>query len=130
MDGFHENVAVNRETASADLIHGVLRGVVVAVVRPVIEVNDVYRGNAAFYKRKMVIFDGLIGLKKVALVPILLSSLSYQIHEPARGVTLALDVQVLVPDHVREHERLDLAQRSVATPLRREMAAAVGRVRC
>ena len=40
-DGFQEDVAVDGEAVGADLVHGVLRGVVVAVVRAVVEIDDV-----------------------------------------------------------------------------------------
>ena len=43
-------------------------------------------------------------------------------------LVFALDVEVLVADHVGEEEGLDLAERAVAAPSRGQMAAAVGGV--
>ena len=62
----------------ADLVHGVLRGVVIAVVGAVVEVDDVDRGHAALDEGEVIVFDRLFGLEEVALVAEFLCGLGDQ----------------------------------------------------
>jgi len=59
-DGFEEEVGGDLQGLRADLVDGVLRGVVVAVgcgggVRAVVYVNDIERGDAALQERQVVV---------------------------------------------------------------------------
>ena len=58
------------------------------------------------------------------LVAELLCGLAHQVDEPAGGARLALDVEILVADHVGEDEGLDAAEGSVAAPFGGQVTAA------
>jgi hypothetical protein len=63
-DRLHEHIAVDGQAVGADLVHGVLRGVVVAVVGAVVEVDDVDRRHAALDKGQVIVLDLHLLLKK------------------------------------------------------------------
>ena len=100
----------------------------VAVVGAVVQVDDVDGRHAALDKGQMVVFDRLLGLEEVAVVAEFVRGLAHQVDQPAGGSRFTLDVEVLVADHVGQHEGFDLAQRAVASPFGGQMAAAVGGV--
>jgi len=127
-NGLQKDVSVDGKAASADLVHGVLRGVVVAVVWAIVEVNDVDGRDSPFDEREMIVFDGLVGLKEVPFVASFSRGLTNEVYEPACGVCLTLNVEILITNHVCEHKGLDLAQCTVASPLGGEVPAAVGGV--
>src|ERR1700721_1649920 len=77
----------------------------------------------------MVVFDSLLGLEEIAVVAEFVRGLANQIDQPAGGLGFALNVEILVADHVGQNKGLDFRQRSVTSPLRCKMTAAVGRVR-
>ena len=81
-------------------------------------------GTPRFDEGQVVVVDGFFFLEEVALVAELLCGLADQIDEPAGGAGFALDVEILVADHVGEHEGLDAAESSVAAPFGCEVAAA------
>ena len=76
----------------------------------------------------MIVFDVHLLLEKVALVAELLRRLRHQIDQPRGGMRLALDVEILVADHVGEHKGFDLVERAVTAPFCGQMAAAVSRI--
>jgi hypothetical protein len=67
-DRLHEHIAVDGQAVGADLVHRVLRGVVVAVVGAVVEVDHVDRRHAALHKGQVIVFDGFFGLEEIAVV--------------------------------------------------------------
>ena len=100
----------------------------VAVVRSVVEIDYVDGRHTALDEGQVIVIDRFFGLEEIVLVAEFLCSLTNQVHQPCRGTGFALNIEILVADHVGEHESLDAAQRAVAAPLRREVAAAIGRV--
>ena len=56
------------------------------------------------------------------------SLLSYKIQNPRRRVQITLDIEILVPDHIRQQKRLNALERAVILPFRRQMSAAVERI--
>ena len=60
--------------------------------------------------------------------PVFFAGGRQQIQQPGCRVRVAVDVQVLVADHVGDDKGLDLLERPVLRPLRRKMPRAVQRV--
>src|SRR5579863_7127852 len=74
-DGFKEHIAVNGEALRTDLVEGVLRGVVIAVVGSVVQIDDIHRRHAALHKGQMIVFDLFLFLEEVVVVTKLVRSL-------------------------------------------------------
>src|SRR6478609_379292 len=127
-DGLHEDIAVDGKAVRADFVHGVLRGVVIAVVGAVVEIDDVDRGYAAGHEGQMIVVYRFFILEEISLIAEFLCGLAHQGHEPIGRTGLALNIQVLVADHVGEQKSLDAAECSVATPFCCKVATAVCRV--
>ncbi len=116
------------EAVGADLVDRVLNGVVVAVVGAVVEIDHIDGGDAAIDKGQMIVVHGFFGLEEVVLIAELFCGLADKIDEPAGGAGFALDVEILVADHIGQHKGLDAAQGSVAAPLGGQVPAAIRRV--
>src|ERR1035437_4732205 len=133
-DGFEEEVGGDLEGLGAELVDGVLRGVVVAVgelvgVGAVVDVDEVEDGDAAFFEWDVVVTEALDGvLEDVAGVAGVFGGDGEQVFEPRGGLIVLVDVEVLVADHVGQEECFYLGEGAVGVPLGGEMASAVERV--
>ena len=129
-DHFEEEVGGDLEGFGADLVHGVLGGVVVTVrggrgVGAVVDVDEVEDGDAALLEGDVIVADGVGVFVDVGGVASVLGGDLEQVAEPGGGVLLVVDVEVLVADHVGEEECLDFFEGAVAAPLGGEVAGAV-----
>jgi hypothetical protein len=59
-----KHISVDSQAPGADLVHRVLGGVVIAVVRPVVQIDYVDRRHAALNKGQMIVFYRLSFSKK------------------------------------------------------------------
>src|SRR5208282_283608 len=68
VDGFQNRIAYDFQAFGAQLVHGVLRGVMEYVVVSVIEVDVVGAGDATFNEGQVIVFDGALAGVEVGLV--------------------------------------------------------------
>src|SRR6266849_3994448 len=125
VDGFEDGITHDFQALGAQLVHGVLRGVMEDVVVAVIEVDYVGARNAALDEGKVIVVDGALAGVEVGLIPQALGGGVDEIEQPGSAVGVADDVEVGVGDHVHYQERFDLLQRAVFFPFLGEMARAV-----
>ena len=76
----------------------------------------------------MIIFHLGFALEEVAIVAELFRGLADQRDQPVCGAGIAQNIQILVADHVGQHEGLNAAQGSVFAPASGQVAAAIGGV--
>src|SRR5208337_1085166 len=93
VDRFQDRIANDFEALGAELVHGVLRGVMEDVVVAVVEVDDVGAGDAAFYEGQVIVFDGALAGVEVGLVTLALGGGVNQIKQPRRTVGVAVDIE-------------------------------------
>ena len=91
-------------------------------------VNQVGRGHAALDERQVIVFHRDGSAEEVRLVAHTGRGLVDQIFQPRSGLLVAFNVQVGVPDHVFQEERLYLLQRSILLPYFGQVARAVNAV--
>ncbi len=122
-------VAGGLEGFGADLVEGVLGGVVVTVweflgVGAVVVVDEVEDGDAALFEGEMVVLDGegrVFG--DGGEMTGVLRGGHEDVFEPGGGVCFAVDVEGLVADHVEDDEGLDLGDGAILGPLGGEVCA-------
>ena len=130
-DHLEEEVGGDLEGLGADLVEGVLGGVVVAVGRgvgvgAVVGVDDVEDGDAALGEGEVVVRLRLSWyLKTLAEWPVFLAAAASRSSSQGVELVVVVDVEVLVADHVGDEEGLDLVEGAVLRPLGGEVAGAV-----
>lgn len=117
-DEFEEEVGGGLQRLRADLVEGVLGGVVVAVgvlavVGTVVVVDDVEDGDSALVEGQGVVFDGGGVLGDCRGVAGVFGGELQEIDHFGVGVAVEVDVEVLVADHVGEEEGLDFGEGAV-----------------
>ena len=130
MDHFEEEIGGDLQGLGADLVDGVLGGVVVAVggcvgVGAVVDVDEVEDGDAALGEGEMVVFDADRVLEDVGGVAGVLCGLGEQIEQPGGGVVVASMLRSLSPIMSATRKALILEMVPSCGPLGGEMAGAV-----
>ena len=123
VDHFQEEVAGDLEGFDADFVDGVQLGVVVAAFGvvlgggAVVEVDEIEDRDSALLEGDVVVLDVGVVFEDGAGVAGVFGGDSEEIFEPGRGVLVAIDVEVLVSDHVCDEEGFDLADGAILRPL-------------
>ncbi len=122
---FEDGVAYDFQALGAELVHGVLRGVMEDVVVAIRHVNDIGAGDAAFHEGNVIVFFAALKGIEMRLVAAALGSGVDQVEQPGSGVGVAQNGNIDGSDHIHDHERLDFFQCPVFLPFFGKMTRAV-----
>src|SRR5215471_7880014 len=105
-NGLQDYVTGDLHALGAQLVDRVFRSVVVCVLVSVVEVNNIRYRDTETGKRHVIVGNDIFRSEKVRLVAEPGSCLENNIFKPRRGVSVAQDVQILIPNHVRQQKGL------------------------
>src|SRR5437763_8589743 len=125
---FQGHPAYNLKDLRAELIDGVISGVMENIVVTVIEINQIGRWHPALNKWLVVIGNSHGSSKEMGLNAQSSCSIKDQILQPRRRTQIMLNIEISVTDHVFQNECFNFFQGPVVLPFIREVADAIERL--